>query len=88
VKGIVAVAACIVALMVAVKNGRVLQTAGLTGSCSHYSETPDAEYESCKPGKLEGLPDLTKRGCKSAGVKGKVEYWRCPSGVESSDAGR
>jgi hypothetical protein len=88
VKGILAVAVCIVALMVVLKDGRLLQTTGLTGTCSHYSQTADAEFEVCKPGKLEGLPDLTKRGCKIAGTKGKVEFWRCPAGVEASDAGR
>jgi hypothetical protein len=89
VKGIVAIAVCIVALMVAIKDGRVLHTAGLTGVCSPVSQTVDgAELEACKPGKLEGRPDLTKRGCKAAGVKDALEYWRCPAGVQPTDAGR
>jgi len=88
-KGIAVVAACLVALMAAVKDGRVLQTSGLTGSCAHVVTTVDgAEYEACRAGKLEGRPDLTKRGCKAAGFKGALQYWRCPAGVESSDAGR
>jgi hypothetical protein len=89
VKGIVVVAALIVALMVVIKDGRVLQSAGLTGGCSHVSAASDgAEYEACKPGKLEGLPDLTKRGCKPAGTVGRVQYWSCPADVQPSDAGR
>ena len=35
--------------------------------------------EACKPGKLEGRPDLTKRDCITAGIAGKLEYWRCPA---------
>ena len=88
-KGIVAVAVCIVAFMVVLKDGRVLQSAGLTGSCAHVAQTADgAEFEACKAGKLEGLPDLTKRGCKAAGTKGVLQYWRCPADVQPSDAGR
>ena len=78
-KGIAATALCLVALMVAIKDGRILKTTGLTGSCTRVVQTPDADYEACKPGKLEGRPDLTKRGCKPAGFKGTLQYWRCQS---------
>jgi hypothetical protein len=88
VKGIVVVAALIVAVMVAIKDGRVLQSAGLTGECSHVAAFSGAWYEACRPGKLEGLPDLTKRGCKPAGAVGRVQYWSCPADVQPSDAGR
>ena len=87
-KGVVAVAVCIVALMIVVKDGRLLQSAGLTGSCSHVASTAQNDVEACVPGKLEGRPDLTKRGCKPGAVRGKLEYWSCPADVEPSDAGR
>jgi hypothetical protein len=86
---IAVIAVCIVAAMVAVKNGRMLHTAGLTGSCRLVSTSPDgSELDACKGGKLAGRPDLTKRGCTSAGISGGYGYWRCPAGLQPTDAGR
>jgi hypothetical protein len=86
---ILTVAVLIVALMIAIKDGRVLRTTGLTGSCSVVQTAPDgAQLEACKPGKLEGRPDLSRRGCTDAGPSGKDEYWRCPAAVVASQAGR
>jgi hypothetical protein len=83
------VAVCIVVAMVAVKHGRVLHSHGLTGSCSLVSTNPDgSELDACRAGKLEGRPDLTKRGCTGAGISGKLQYWRCPTGTQPSDLGR
>jgi hypothetical protein len=87
-KPIVVAAALIFAVMVAVKDGRVLHTAGLTGSCSTVTAPGGAVLEACRAGRLEGRPDLTKRSCTRAGVSGKLEYWRCPAGVQASDVGR
>jgi hypothetical protein len=93
-KPIFVVAACIFALMLVIKDGRVLRTSGLTGSCSAVvgSAALDAAgngvVEACKPGKLEGRPDLSKRNCTAVGVVGKLEYWRCPADIQPSDAGR
>lgn len=88
-KPIFVTAACILALMVAVKDGRVLRTSGLTGSCSALAPTASgALVEACKPGKLEGRPDLTKRACTSVGVNGRLEYWSCPAEIQASAAGR
>ena len=86
---IAVVALCIVAAMVAVKDGRVLHTTGLTGSCRLVSTNPDgSEIDACKGGKLEGRPDLTKRGCVATGVIEGEGYWHCPAGTQPSDAGR
>jgi hypothetical protein len=83
-KPIIVVAVCILAFMIAVKDGRVLHAAGLTGSCSAVASLADGEViEACKPGKLEGRPDLTQRSCTSAGFKDNTEYWRCPANVSS-----
>ena len=89
VKRVVAVAVVILALMIAVKDGRLLRTAGLTGSCSvvqTYSDT--SELAACRPGKLEGRPDLSHRGCRSVSMTAGVQYWRCPAGFDISDLGR
>jgi hypothetical protein len=88
-KPIFVVAACIFALMVVVKDGRVLKTTGLTAKCSPVSAVVEGTIvEACKPGKLEGRPDLTKRDCITAGIAGKLEYWRCPAEIQATSAGR
>ena len=89
-KPIFVVAACIFALMVVVKDGRVLKTdAGSPRKCSAVSAVVQGVVvEACKPGKLEGRPDLTKRDCIAAGIAGKLEYWRCPAEIQATSAGR
>jgi hypothetical protein len=93
-KPIFVVAACIFALMLVIKDGRVLRTSGLTGSCATVAgsaaadATGNAVVEACKPGKLEGRPNLTKRNCTAVGIAGKLEYWRCPADLQASDVGR
>ncbi len=90
-KRVVAVAVLIFALMVVVKDGRLLRTAGLTGTCTVVRSTsvggPDLnELVGCTAGRLEGRSDLSHRGCKTAGVAKAYEYWRCPAGFDVSDA--
>ena len=88
-KRVVAVAVCILAVMIAIKDGRVLRTTGLTGSCSAVqTRTDGSELEACRAGKLEGRPDLSGRGCTSLGIRGTLEYWRCPADLTASQAGR
>jgi hypothetical protein len=86
---IVAAGACIFVLMLVIKDGRVLRIAGLTGSCTVVQTYQDSsELTSCRAGKLEGRPDLSHRGCRSVGIVGPTEYWRCPAGFDISDLGR
>jgi len=81
---ICAVGAVIFAVMVAIKDGRVLRAAGLTGSCAIVQTASDGtQVEACRPGKLQGRPDLTRDSCKDAGRSGSVDYWRCPAAVAS-----
>ena len=88
-KRVVALAVCILAVMFAIKDGRVLRSAGLTGSCTAVQvRTDGSELEACRAGKLEGRPDLSARGCTSFGVRGTLEYWRCPADLRATDAGR
>jgi hypothetical protein len=80
-----AVVVLILATMVAIKDGRALRDTGVIASCSTVAP-PAGEsgyWEACRPGKLEGRPDLKRRSCQSIGVLANVEYWRCPSPVES-----
>jgi hypothetical protein len=80
------VAVVIASGLFAVKDGRVLKRAGLTGSCSAVA-TPRGQtgfWQACRPGRLEGQPDLSRRSCTAAGARGEIAYWRCPTRVESS----
>lgn len=86
---ILAAAVVVLALMVAIKDGRLLRAAGLTGSCRAVQAAVDGtQVELCRPGRLEGLPDLSRHGCTDAGRAGPDEYWRCPAALVASQAGR
>jgi hypothetical protein len=86
---VVVVASLIVGLMVALKDGRLLRTTGLTGTCHVIQTVSDgSEIASCSPGKLEGAPDLSHRGCRQAGPNGSAQFWRCPVGFDISDLSR
>jgi hypothetical protein len=82
---IVFVAALIVTGMLAVKDGRVLKDAGLTGSCRVVQTAANGEQmEACSSGKLEGAPDLSRNGCTDTGLYAGRVYWRCPAPVVSA----
>jgi hypothetical protein len=74
-------AAVILAAMILVKDRSVLERTGLLSSCTAVTAPPgDFNFwEACKPGKLEGRPNLVRRSCESVRIVGKVEYWRCPA---------
>jgi hypothetical protein len=83
-RGVLVAAVLIVAVMVVIKDGRLLRQAGLTGGC-HAVMAPkgqDGAWQACDPGKLQGAPDLSRQSCKSVSFVGKTEYWRCPAGIE------
>ena len=85
---ILLVSAAIAAAMFAIKDGRVLARAGLVGSCSSVA-APAGEagvWQACRPGRLEGRPDLSRKSCTSRAVVGEIEYWRCPTAVASGRA--
>ena len=85
VKRIVVVGALIAAGMFAVKDGRVLHDAGLTGSCTVVQTAANGEQtEACSSGKLEGAPDLSRNGCTDTGLYAGLVYWHCPAPVESA----
>lgn len=82
---IVVVTALIAAGMAGVKDGRVLDRSGLLGSCAAVAAPAgyDGAWQACRPGKLEGNPDLRRKSCVSQGVVRGIEYWRCPSSIGS-----
>lgn len=75
------VAGLIVAAMVAIKDGRALRRSGILSSCTSVAAPVGANgyWAACRPGKLEGRPNLRHNSCTSQGVVGRIEYWRCPS---------
>jgi hypothetical protein len=85
---IVIVAVLALALMITIKDGRVTRDLGLSGKCSAAQTLGDGEQiEACKAGKLAGRPDLSRDGCASTGLVGKIEYWRCPASVKAGPTG-
>ena len=69
----------VLAVMVAVKDGRVLRATGLDGSCSVVSTAPNGiQVKACRAGKLHGAPNLSGKGCTDTGTVGSKIYWRCP----------
>lgn len=77
------------ALLVTMRDGRALRDTGLIASCSAVSAPAGQEghWEACRAGKLEGRPNLKRQSCESIGTASGIEYWRCPSAVESGPAG-
>jgi hypothetical protein len=89
IKRIVFAGVLVLALMIVIKDGRVLKDIGLTGVCSHAQTFADgSQLQACRSGKLAGAPDLSRQGCTETGPAGKYEYWRCPAGVASGPNGR
>ena len=76
-------AAVIFAAMTLAKDRSILERTGLLSSCTAIA-APAGDFnfwEACKPGKLEGRPNLVRRSCQSMRLVGRVEYWRCPAPI-------
>ena len=75
------VGVAVVLAMVAVKDGRIPRLAGLVGSCSAVIAPLGEEgaWQACRPGRLEGRPDLSRHACTSHGIVAEIEVWRCPA---------
>jgi hypothetical protein len=83
-RGVFVGALVILLLMVAIKDGRLLRGAGLTGGCRSVAAPAgqSGAWLACEPGKLQGAPDLTRQSCTSVTFVGKTEYWRCPAPLQ------
>jgi hypothetical protein len=84
-RGVLIGAVLIFALMLVIKDGRLMRKAGLNGGCTVIvtkSEEPGT-WQACTPGKLQGAPDLSRQSCSSVKKVGKTEYWHCPASIES-----
>jgi hypothetical protein len=68
-------------VMFVIRDGRLLRSAGLTGSCRVVLTAPDGtRFETCRGGELGGAPRLDGRGCLDLGLLAGRPYWRCPPG--------
>jgi hypothetical protein len=79
-----AVAAAIVASLLAfAKEERVLDRAGILGSCAALTVPApnESQWWACRPGDLTGYPDLSKDACKRGSLRGEVRYWLCPAAL-------
>ena len=78
------VAAAIVASLFAIaKEQRVLDRAGILGSCEALTVAAphESQWWACRPGELTGYPDLSKDSCRRGDLKGEVRYWLCPAAL-------
>jgi hypothetical protein len=81
---IVTVGAVLIALLITVKDQRVLQRAHLVGYCSTVAQATDgSEWRSCVPGKLSGRPGLEFNSCTDFGRNGNAEVWNCPAALDN-----
>jgi len=85
---VVVLGALVVALLIAVKDGRILRETGLTGACSSAQTLADGtQLQACRSGRLVGRPDLSRQGCTVAGLTGTYQYWHCPAAVVAGPSG-
>lgn len=80
---IAAVTALIAGFMGVIADGRLVERAGLVGSCTEVAAPggDSGAWQACRAGRLEGRPDLSKQACVSQGLSRGVEYWRCPAKI-------
>ena len=82
--------ALVVAMMVVVKDGRVLSHARLLSSCVQVAEggEQDPALQVCRKGRLDGYPDLRNKSCVPLATVAGRQTWRCPTPVVASHAAR
>ena len=77
---IAAVTVALIALMLAVKDGRVLTRSHVVGSCAKVADVADGtNWHRCVRGRLTGAPGLTSAGCWDWGKYQDAELWHCPA---------
>lgn len=76
-------AALVASVLAAAHHERVLDRAGLLGSCTALAVTTEdgGQWLECRPGDLTGYPDLSQDACTRGAMRGEVRYWRCPTAL-------
>lgn len=83
-------AAIVVALLAYAKHERLLDRAGIVGSCSALTVSAplDRQWWECRRGELTGYPDLSTDGCNRGVLRGEVRYWLCPTALAARASGK
>jgi len=80
---IAAVGTILVALLISIKEQRLLQRAHLVGHCSTVVQAEDgSEWRKCVPGRISGRPSMALTSCTDYGRNGDAEYWNCPATLD------
>ena len=81
-------AALVASVLAAAHHERVLDRAGLLGSCTALAASTEdgGQWLECRPGDLTGYPDLSQDACTRGALRGEVRYWRCPPALVASDS--
>ena len=81
-------AALVASALAAAHHERVLDRAGLLGSCTTLAASADdgGQWLECRPGDLTGYPDLSQDACTRGAMRGDVRYWHCPTALVASDS--
>lgn len=76
-------AALVASVLAAAHHERVLDRAGLLGSCSPVAAATEdgGQWLECRPGELTGYPDLSQDACTRGDMRGEVRYWHCPTAL-------
>ena len=75
-------AALVASFLAAAHHERVLDRAGLLGSCTPVATaTDEGQWLECRPGDITGYPDLSQDACTRGALRGEVRYWRCPTAL-------
>lgn len=84
---VIAAVVCALALL-ALRGAWALRESGMLGRCTVAATEPDGtEQARCTAGRLDGLPDLSGKGCTRQTLGGPVEFWSCPAPIASAPAG-
>src|SRR5262249_37442726 len=85
---IVIVGALAIALMAAIRDGRVLRDSGLLSSCRSVvvDGKIDPTMQQCTKGRLDGFPDLTNKSCQPVTQSSSRDLWRCEAPLVSSQS--
>ena len=76
-------AALVASALAAAHHERLLDRAGLLGSCTTLKASTEdgSQWLECRPGDLTGYPDLSQDSCKRRGLRGEARYWICPTAL-------
>ena len=79
---ILVVLALLVAGLAVLQQQRVVQRAGVVGSCVEVrapaNDVRGAQWWSCNEGLITGFPSLVKDNCTLKVPTGERQVWRCP----------